>query len=167
VSTVLNPTNPAPTDQPDPGTLRHIVPPVRTLPVRTLPVPALDTPPLLARHAAAGRTVPSADHRIGPRTPARASTAPIQPTSEPIRCAVCRPGNPGTDHRPAQLPTPLPAPPGTVPPDTGNTGSTVAGMALLAPANGNSGSPPGLPIDPTPRTSAPRSRTVTPTSRPG
>jgi len=162
VNTVLDPTDLPPTDRLA-GTPQHIVLPVHALPVRTVPIRALPIRPLPipARPPIAGRRDGSESGRTS--TPIRISTATGRP-GVPIRCVICRPdkGNQQT----VGHPTRSPALPGGIPSGGGNASSVVA-MALLAPANGHSGSPPGLPTDPASETSAPRSRTITPTSRPG
>ena len=160
VNTGLDPADRPPILRPDP--LRPILPPVRTVLVRALPGRGLPVGPLSTRNVIAARAVdPMADRSPGFGESAQLSTTP-QPA---VRCSICRPDQ--GNHRSAAHPTPLPAPPGGIPPGGGNAGSSVAAMALLAPANGRCGSPPGLATNSARRTPGPRSRTVTPTSRPG
>jgi hypothetical protein len=140
------------------GTLTHRpVLPAQVLPVRALPVSAI--------RSTAGRVAGSTPGRsAGLAAPVRLNPA-TQRSIVPARCVTCRPAH--GDQRSARHPTPAPALPGGPPSDGGNAASSVAAMALLAPANCLSDSPPGLRFGSSYRLPAPRSRTSPPTTRPG
>lgn len=150
------------------GTLTHPpVLPARALPDRVLParVPLTTAPPVPAMRSTAARVTGSAPGRSA----LLATPAPLNSTAHrsivPARCLSCRPANGA--QRSARHPMPSPASPGGPPSDGGTAASSVAAMALLAPANGHSDSPPGLRSGSAYRLPAPRSRTSPPTTRPG
>jgi hypothetical protein len=163
------------------GTLRQIVLPVRTLPVPPqpvlAPVPPLPVPTQLTRalptrglsvqpkHSVPARSVrPMADRLTGLDPAVRiGGTARRSPV--PIRCSTCRPDK--GEPRSAEHPTSLPSMPAGIPSGGVNSGSSVAAMALLAPAAGRRDSPPGLRSGSAGRAPIPRSRSVVPTTRPG
>jgi hypothetical protein len=162
--TLLDPTSTDPRSPAVVGTLTHRpVLPARALPDQVLPVRV----PLV--RALPGSTTdrvaaPAPGRSAGLAAPARLNTT-AQRSIVPARCATCRPDK--GDQRSAPHPTPAPALPGGPPSDGGNAASSVAAMALLAPANGHSDRPPGLRSGSAYRLPAPRSRTSPPTTRPG
>lgn len=150
----------APVDRPNPAVVGRLTQPLvlqtRAIAEQPLPVRSIPTRrPVVVRSAAPGRTT-------GPGTPARLNSTQ-RGSIVANRCPACRPGN--GNQRSAPHPMPMPAVPGGMP--AGGAGASIAAMALLAPANGHSDSPPGLRSGSGYRLPAPRSRTVPPTTRPG
>jgi hypothetical protein len=150
------------------GTLTHRpVLPARALPAQVLPVrvPLVGALPVSAMRSTPDRVAGSTPgHSDGLAAPARLNAAAPR-SIVPARCLTCRPGK--GNQRSATHPAPSPVLPGGPPSDGGTAGSSVAAMALLAPTNGHSDSPPGLQSGAAHRLPAPRSRTSPPTTRPG